>query len=252
MRRQTKSDKYNEEYRIIFDFKIDFSIQINRNLVLPSKICVCMKNGSLLFIISILSWLFCLSNARADNFSLILGYKLIINQTEIKISQVESQPLTANTVEIEVSNNEITIRDTANRALLFSAESDDYQILELFKKSCLDNLANANCLDEFIEKFYTLFDPFGFEYQFYSGDNLILARLVKENSSDLKSYFQTGILYLQSTEKLIGPVMVYDISSGQKVFSANIKNNESSLDLSCLKRGNYVLVCREKKIKFNF
>lgn len=180
-----------------------------------------------------------------------MGYKVLLNnQTEIKISQAEYQPMTAN-VGIEVINNTIIIRDTANKALVFSLESNnDYQVLELFKKSCLDNLANANCLDEFIEKFYTLFDPFRLEYQFYSGDNLILAKLVKEDSSDLKSYIRTNVLYLQSSERLIGPVMVYDISSGKKVFSANIRSNENSLDLINLKRGSYLLVCRNKRIKF--
>lgn len=211
--------------------------------------------GKCLFL-SLVIWVFCLSHLHASNFSLIKDHKLVINQTEIKISQAESQPLTEteNTVgiEIEISDNVITIRDTANKALLFSIESNtDYQILKLFKKNCLDNLVKSNCLDEFIEKFYTLFDPFRLEYQFYSGNNLILAKLVKESSSGLKSYdVQTGILYLQSSENLTGPAMVYEISSGRKVFSTNIRSNENSLDLSGLRSGNYILVCRNKRFKF--
>ncbi len=134
-----------------------------------------------------------------------------------------------------------------------SVESEfDDQVLKTFKEKCLDDLANANCLDEFIERFYTLFDPFGLEYQYLSKDGLILAKLVKdEPEKDIKVAYLTGNhLYLRSPDKITGPVKIYDIASGREVFSTNIKTNENSLDLSSLKRGSYVLVCKENRVKF--
>lgn len=221
---------------------------------LPHNVSI-MKNGSK-FILMFIFWLFCLTKIYGSNLSLVLGYRLLVNnQTEIKISQVESsQPLAENNVSIILSNNMIIIKDTADKALLFSVQSqNDYQVLKLFKENCLDQLANVDCLDEFVEKFYTLFDPFGLEYQFYYGTYPMLAKLVKDdqkNELKISNQLTTGILHLRSPDKLIGPIRIYEISSGREVFSKELNNDESYLDLSNLNRGSYILVNRENRVKF--
>lgn len=192
---------------------------------------------------------------RAGNFSLIKDYKLIIDgKTEVRIRQAESQPIPGNKVSISISDNMIIIKDTANKALVFSVVSrDNIQVLEQLKKSCLDNLADANCLGEFIEKFYTLFDPFGLEYQYFSDNGPMLAKLVKDEVIDEKfAVYPNPVvdyLYLQSSDDKIGPVKVYDISSGQNVLSANLEFGQNSLDLTRLRKGNYLLVCGERRFK---
>lgn len=211
------------------------------------------KNGS--FLLMFIFWLFCLTKVYGSNLSLVLGYRLLINQTEIRIGQVEnSQPLVENKVSIILSNNNtIIIKDTADKALLFSVQSqNDYQVLKLFKENCLDQLANVDCLDEFTEKFYTLFDPFGLEYQFFVDGKQILARLVKDTASnELKSTTQVeDILYLHSPEKWNGPVKVYEISSGREVLSEKLDYGQNYLDLSSLRSGTYILVCNKKSLKF--
>lgn len=222
-----------------------------QSLPLKSRI---MKNGSIC-LFSFVFWLFCLSKVQGSNLSLVLGYTLEVNKTEIKISQVEnSQPLTIpEKVSIELKSNYVIIQDTTNKALLLSVKSgDDYEILKLFKEKCLDNLNNSSCLDEFVEKFYTLFDPFGLEYQFFVGNKQILAKLVKDiSSNELKIATQvTNVLYLQSPDVLSGSVKIYDISSGREVLNEKLDYGQNSLDLSRLRNGAYVLVYNKKSLKF--
>lgn len=182
----------------------------------------------------------------------------MINQTEIKISQIaETQPLAKQSVNVKMSNNNsVYINDFSDKTLVFSLDSkklEDCLILKDFKENCLDNLIKSNCLDEFIEKFYTLFDPFGMEYQFFSRGGPMLAKLVKDTPEEGLNVFPNPIinnnLYLQKPGEKIGPVKVYDIRSGQEVFSTNVDDSQVSLDLSNLKKGHYILVCREDRIK---
>lgn len=212
-----------------------------------------MKNGSNVVLVFVF-WLICLTKVHGSNFSLVLGYRLEVNKTEIKISQVEnSQPLAVEKVSIELKNNCVVIQDTTNKALVLSLKStDDYEILKVFKEKCLDNLSNSSCLTEFIEKFYTLFDPFGLEYQFFVGNKQILAKLVKDNpSNELKIATQVAdVLYLQSPDILNGSVKIYDISSGREVLSEKLDYGQNSLDLSNLRNGAYILVCNKKSLKF--
>lgn len=205
-------------------------------------------------------WVFCLSHLHASNFSLIKDYKLIVNQTEIKIRQVEIQiqPLSKQSVNISLSNNNsVYVSDYSDKALVFSVDyskSENCLVLKDFKEKCLDNLIKSSCLDEFIEKFYTLFDPFGMEYQFNSRNGPMLAKLVKDVPEEGLNVFPNPVvnnnLYLQKPGEKIGPVKVYDIRSGQEVFSTNVDDSQISLDLANLKRGNYILVCGEDKIRF--
>ena len=221
-----------------------------------------VRNTANVFMFLLLCWLLITStNVAAGGFSLIDGYKLRMGCVEVKIHQLDVPSVVgADNLRIEISkDNELIVRDNTDKALAFSVKSkNDLRVLENLKRNCLDKLSNSTCLIQFVEKFYTLFDPFGLEYEILSDDDLpVMAKLVKmEDTETSESTAMSGypnpvrdILFLKSTNEIIGPVKVYDIRSGQNVITQSLGYGQNSLDLSGLKKGTYLLIAGSNVLK---